>query len=82
MTLPGETEAGHSRAIFCNSSQISVSAGMDCGGNASDRNLHVSGQSSHKARSPLRLSLRIAGFLGTGIRATDGGRRVMIPEML
>ena len=49
---------------------------------ASDRNRPGSGRSSGTARSRLGLSPRLAGFLQTGIRATDDGWRVMIPEML
>ena len=49
---------------------------------ASDRSRPGSVRSSGTARSRLGLSPRLAGFLQTGIRATDDGWRVMIPEML
>jgi hypothetical protein len=49
---------------------------------ANGRNRPGSGRLSGTARSRLGLSPRLAGFLQTGIRATDDGRRVMILEML
>src|SRR5580698_4153427 len=51
-------------------------------GPANGRNRRGSDRSSGRARSPLRLSPRLAQLLQTGIPATDDGWRVMIPEML
>jgi len=49
---------------------------------ASGRNRPGGGRSSDTGRSRRGLSPQLAGFLQTDIRATDDGRRVMIPEML